>query len=481
MLILVFSMPLAQAEDFSSRKTKKEPISAISATDLKLFIDQNDLSQDLKLRKASIQLSLDASSLLNQAGYPQALKIEFIGTKGGTETLLAIATATASKASSAKNMVFAATLDGLNSTQDVIFRIYDVDNNLVAAFRQNIQITNGASGIDALSDSACTGSFGECHIEYLLKNLKFSVYPARNPASTVSKQIDGSYVAYLPFWSRGRFKQVLNLAPVGEDDPQLSEEDGVQFFDGETLVAEMLWNPEREAVELTFPNTSNSFYRFYKTGKLSLGTEINSGYLNLKASDAKAPALVMGSGVLSTTPINGALEFDGERLYFTANSTRTAIGERGLQGPPGPAGRDLSVLGSPKQIPYIFEGRSLLGLSTLLWNQDTLQVNNAITFNSLNAANATGAVTVDWTTGNQKRITLTGNTTLSFTAPRGISNLLLEIVQDGTGSRLITWPGSVRWSQGLAPTLTTNAAATDIATCFYNGTNYLCQLTPNFL
>jgi len=37
------------------------------------------------------------------------------------------------------------------------------------------------------------------------------------------------------------------------------------------------------------------------------------------------------------------------------------------------------------------------------------------------------------------------------------------MVQDGTGSRTVTWPGTVKWSGGTAPTLTTDGGGIDIA------------------
>jgi hypothetical protein len=62
-----------------------------------------------------------------------------------------------------------------------------------------------------------------------------------------------------------------------------------------------------------------------------------------------------------------------------------------------------------------------------------------------------------------------------------VSNLMLKVVQDGSGSRTITsWPGTVRWPGGIAPTLTTTAGAIDIVTCYYDRTNYFCTNSLDF-
>lgn len=88
--------------------------------------------------------------------------------------------------------------------------------------------------------------------------------------------------------------------------------------------------------------------------------------------------------------------------------------------------------------------------------------------------------TIDWTAGNKQKITLTDNCTFTFTAPSGVCNLILKVVQDGTGSRTITWPSSVKWVSGTAPTLSTSANAIDIVSFYYDGTNYFGQVSTSF-
>ena len=60
--------------------------------------------------------------------------------------------------------------------------------------------------------------------------------------------------------------------------------------------------------------------------------------------------------------------------------------------------------------------------------------------------------------------TLAGATTFTFTGATASTacSFGLYLTQDATGSRLVTWPASVRWSGGTAPTLSTAASAVDI-------------------
>lgn len=86
--------------------------------------------------------------------------------------------------------------------------------------------------------------------------------------------------------------------------------------------------------------------------------------------------------------------------------------------------------------------------------------------------NSSTADTIDFSAGNVHKSTLTDNCTYTFTAPPTGSVVVLKVVQDGTGSRLVTWPATVHWSGGTAPTLTTTANKVDVFTFLWDGTTY---------
>ena len=105
-------------------------------------------------------------------------------------------------------------------------------------------------------------------------------------------------------------------------------------------------------------------------------------------------------------------------------------------------------------------------------NIDNIEVEGHAYSQEIDNGNSSTADTIDWTTGNFQRSTLTDNCTYTFTAPTGTTTLILKLIQDGTGSRIATFPASVKWSGGTAPTLTTTANAIDIISFYYDGTNY---------
>lgn len=84
-----------------------------------------------------------------------------------------------------------------------------------------------------------------------------------------------------------------------------------------------------------------------------------------------------------------------------------------------------------------------------------------------------GTTTWDTALGNTAIVTLTSSTS-SIGAPTNIqagTAYALVIIQDGTGSRTVTWNAAFKWPSGSAPILSTTAGAIDIISFLsYNGT-----------
>lgn len=60
-------------------------------------------------------------------------------------------------------------------------------------------------------------------------------------------------------------------------------------------------------------------------------------------------------------------------------------------------------------------------------------------------------------------LTLTGNCTFTFTnPPANCGGFTLVLRQDGTGSRTVTWPASVDWPNGVAPTIPSAASSKSV-------------------
>ena len=73
----------------------------------------------------------------------------------------------------------------------------------------------------------------------------------------------------------------------------------------------------------------------------------------------------------------------------------------------------------------------------------------------------TSTITLDLANGSVQIITLGGNITYTFPTPVAGKSFILVQKQDGTGSRTVTWPASVKWPAGTAPTITSTASKAD--------------------
>ena len=85
------------------------------------------------------------------------------------------------------------------------------------------------------------------------------------------------------------------------------------------------------------------------------------------------------------------------------------------------------------------------------------------------------------TEGNKFKFTFgAANETFTFTAPTNPGTFQMIMVQDGTGSRTATWPATVKWAGGDAPTLSTAASSVDIVSFYWDGTSYYGVASLNF-
>jgi hypothetical protein len=80
-------------------------------------------------------------------------------------------------------------------------------------------------------------------------------------------------------------------------------------------------------------------------------------------------------------------------------------------------------------------------------------------------------ITFDLATGNKQRTTLGDNRTLALSNVQDGHVFILRLLQDGTGSRTVTWWSTIKWADGSAPTLTTTADKADVFGFIQTGTD----------
>ena len=80
-------------------------------------------------------------------------------------------------------------------------------------------------------------------------------------------------------------------------------------------------------------------------------------------------------------------------------------------------------------------------------------------------------VTFNLAAANWHQVTLGGNRTLALSNPTVGQQFTLILIQDGTGSRTVTWFTTIKWPSATPPTLTTAAGGIDVFTFKCVGTN----------
>ena len=144
-------------------------------------------------------------------------------------------------------------------------------------------------------------------------------------------------------------------------------------------------------------------------------------------------------------------------------------------------GSSAITLSTPQSINTTSTPRfARLGLGTGAGASAVLTTTGTFDTGYYNAGNSGTSLTIDLLNGMAQKVTLTGNATLTINNPISGTTYTLVLIQDGTGTRTVTWPGTLVWQGGAAPTLTVTAGKADIITLVWNGTGYYGRSSLNY-
>ena len=88
----------------------------------------------------------------------------------------------------------------------------------------------------------------------------------------------------------------------------------------------------------------------------------------------------------------------------------------------------------------------------------------------------TDQATITWNASTQDvcKVTLAGNRTMAAPTNNTTGQFIsILVIQDGTGSRTLTWNAVFEFASDTAPTLTTTASLGDVFVFRYNGSKWL--------
>ena len=171
----------------------------------------------------------------------------------------------------------------------------------------------------------------------------------------------------------------------------------------------------------------------------------------------------LNSTVSIRLPNATAIADDSGNEYIKFTKTASAVNEITITNSATGNSPDLSVTG----------GDTNIGLSITTKGTGLIKLNDGAYYPE---ATLTDGATITWDVGSSPvaKVTLGGNRTLSAPTNGATGQFVsLLVIQDGTGSRTLTWNSAYEFASDTAPTLTTTANLGDLFTFRYNGTKWL--------
>jgi ribosomal protein S6E (S10) len=304
-------------------------------TGFEIFVNEKDLTHDISTGDFDLKIFFDGRQLLRGKTYPQNIKVEIYRYIDGEKSLYTIINRTVKSEKAATRLLLITTIPRVEETQNLYFDIYDSNNTLYSTFSKEVTITRTGDGsvtdFASVPDINCQEGDGECLIEYLLRQVTFSVNYDRNLKTVVYKNDKGRYTVNIPIKKGRTLKKKVkdfNVKGGASGNSASTALGSYPFFENEEQTGRLFWDDVNNAIKFNFDGAGKSF-SFKDDGSFELGSK-----LSFTASD------------LSDNPSPGSLEYDGKNLYLTNETGRVKIGAEGPQGPPGPAGSSGSGSGS---------------------------------------------------------------------------------------------------------------------------------------
>lgn len=206
-----------------------------------------------------------------------------------------------------------------------------------------------------------------------------------------------------------------------------------------------------------------------------LTLNLNSAALVSSSFNVQTVAPIQGGGILTGSTIILSLASTGSAATYD----RVTVNQFG-QVTSGLGRTDVSASFIFQTSGSIVGGGPMTGSSMLILltgsidmkRSDLQNIQVPWYFKEIDNGTAGASKTIDWTLSARQSVTVSTNLTASFTAPPGVTNLILKVRM--MGPFRIAWPAGTKWvnSGTLPPTETTNSGSVHLMQFYYDTANY---------
>lgn len=159
--------------------------------------------------------------------------------------------------------------------------------------------------------------------------------------------------------------------------------------------------------------------------------------------------VVLDTPAITTPKITTSINDSGGNEVIKTPATASAVNEITVTNAATGNAPIISATGGDTNIDLSLAGKG------------TGKVKVNASYGDLTADSDASTITFNCATSNKHTVTLGDNRTLALSNDSVGQVILIDLVQDGTGSRTVTWFSGIKWAGGSAPTLTTTASKAD--------------------
>ncbi len=347
----------------SKKNTKYVAIPYVSGSNPGLALEINEKSLDLDLAKTrNLRLRIDGRDLFQSIPNSGSFKIELYEVVAGQDDKY-ISTQSVTINRNNKNKIISIDAgEFLAAGKTLKFLVYDTQGNYVNTYQTEITAANlgtqpsSSENID-LNQCVAGAGFDNCQLDNFFKKVTFVTKKQKQATTRVLKDNNGFYRVTIPVPREGFVSyrgSRVRTADIGGGSG--TGNGGAASNFGETIDASVLrlgesaldhtalsYDAVNDQLEIGFATTAGKALVVGADGKVGIGVDPATAFLHVRNGDTTTPSIKLNPGVLTTTPQNGAIEFDGSNLFFTKQGVRApvgtgATGATGPQGPVGPVG-----------------------------------------------------------------------------------------------------------------------------------------------